>query len=165
MKDTGGTVRKATEADIDQFMSMIMRMKKLNGEFDSLFRVREGDMESIKEYYLRCIKDQENFITLLAVKKDKIMGLLKAEIRERISYEPSREVRIIDLYIMPEFRRKNVGNLLLGGIYEEMKKRGISIITAEFPSLNLIALNFYEKIGYRQVTSVYGKNILDDSPD
>ncbi len=163
MKESSGSVRKAKEGDIDQFMSMIMRMKKLNGEFDPLFRTREGDDTSIRDYYLKCINDHEHFITLVAVKKDKIMGLVKAEIRERISYEPSRELRIVDLYIMPEFRRKNVGNMLLSGIYSEMKKLGISIITAEFPSLNLIALNFYEKIGYRQITSVYGKNIEEDT--
>jgi ribosomal protein S18 acetylase RimI-like enzyme len=40
-----------------------------------------------------------------------------------------------------------------------MRKRNIGVVTAEFPALNLIALNFYQKIGYREVGKVFGKTI------
>ncbi len=159
MKKDEIIIRKAEEKDIDQFISLIMRMKRLNGEFDPIFKANEENIEGIKQYYLNCIKDRENYLTLVASSADKIAGLVKAEIRNRVSYYPVKEMRIVDLYIMPEFRRKNLGNLFLNSIYEEMKKRNITIITAEFPSLNMIALNFYKKIGFRNVTSVYGKVI------
>ncbi len=159
MKGDEIIIRKAEEKDIDQFISLIMRMKRLNGEFDPIFKANEENIEGIKQYYLSCIKDRENYLTLVAGSGDKIAGLVKAEIRNRVSYYPVKEMRIVDLYIMPEFRRKNLGNLFLNFIYEEMRKRNITIITAEFPSLNMIALNFYKKIGFRNVTSVYGKVI------
>ena len=164
MKKDQITIRKAEERDIDEFINLIMRMKRLNGEFDSIFKANDENISSIKEYYLNCIRDREKFVTLVALSGAKIAGLVKAEIRNRISYFPPQELRIVDLYIMPEFRRKKVGNLLINAIYDEMKKRKITIITAEFPSLNMIALNFYKKIGYREITSVYGK-VIDENTD
>ncbi len=159
MKEMKIEVRNAEESDIDQFVELILRMKRLNGEFDSLFTANEENHGGIKNYYLECIKDKKKNITLVAVSNKKIYGLIKAEVRERVSYVPNYEVRIIDLYIMPELRRKNVGNLLLDHLYAEMRKRNIGVVTAEFPALNLIALNFYQKIGYREVGKVFGKTI------
>ncbi|MGP6207654.1 GNAT family N-acetyltransferase [Cuniculiplasma sp. SKW3] len=157
MKKEQIVLRKAEESDIDDFINLIMRMKRLNGEFDSIFKANDENIGQIKEYYLSCIKDKEKFVTIVAIAGEKMAGLVKAEVRNRISYYPPLELRIVDLYIMPEFRRKKVGNLLINAIYDEMKKRKITIVTAEFPSLNMIALNFYKKIGYREITSVYGK--------
>lgn len=159
MKKEQIIVRTAEEKDIDEFITLIMRMKRLNGEFDSMFKANDDNIDAIRNYYLNCIKDKVNFITFVAISGNRIAGLVKSEIRNRVSYYPPQELRIVDLYIMPEFRRKKIGNLLLNAIYEEMRKRKISIITAEFPSLNMIALNFYKKIGYREITSVYGKFI------
>lgn len=159
MKSLKIEVRHAEETDIDEFVGLIMRMKRLNGEFDSLFIANEQNRDGIRDYYLKCIKDREKIISLVAVENNKIYGLMKAEVRERISYLPNYEARIIDLYIMPEARRKNVGNLLLNFLYQEMRKRKITVVTAEFPALNLIALNFYTKIGYREIGKVFGKTI------
>ncbi|MHB1439661.1 MAG: GNAT family N-acetyltransferase [Cuniculiplasma sp.] len=165
MKTNEINVRIAEEKDIEQFLDLIMRMKRLNGEFDSMFTANEGNREAIKSYYSHCISDKKNFITLVAESNHKIYGLIKAEIRERISYLPSQEARIIDLYIMPEIRRKKVGNLLLEKLYSEMEKRNVSVVTAEFPAKNLIALNFYDKIGYREIGKVFGKSIVEEPGD
>ena len=164
MKEMKIEVRNAEESDIDQFVELILRMKRLNGEFDSLFTANEQNHAGIKNYYLECIRDKKKNIALVAVANSKIYGLIKAEVRERVSYVPNYEVRIIDLYIMPELRRKNVGNLLLDHLYAEMRKRKIGVVTAEFPALNLIALNFYQKIGYREVGKVFGKTIDENEP-
>jgi ribosomal protein S18 acetylase RimI-like enzyme len=158
-------VRLAEEKDIDEFLELVFRMKRLNGEFDSMFTTNEKNKDAIKKYYLDCIKDREKYISIVSEYNGKICGLLKAEVRNRISYLPDKEARIIDLYIMPEFRRKTVGNLLLDKLYSEMGRKELKVVTAEFPSLNLIALNFYQKIGYKQVASVFGKVIGEDKKD
>ncbi len=154
-------VRLADKKDIEQFMDLVMRMKRLNGEFDSLFKANEDNLAAIRAYYEGAIGNKEKYITLVATHHNKLCGLIKAEIRDRVSYIPDKEARINDLYIMPEFRRKNVGNKMLEKLYEVMKSDKISVVSAEFPALNLIALNFYKKIGYREIGSVFGRDISD----
>ncbi|MHB8361607.1 MAG: GNAT family N-acetyltransferase [Thermoplasmataceae archaeon] len=155
-------VREAVESDLKSFIDLIERMKRLNGEFDPLFTVEEEKRLEAEKFYMNCIKDKENFIVIVAEIEKKLVGILKAEIRKRIYYTPDREARIIDLYIMPEFRRNKVGAALLDLFYGKLKQRGITIVTAEFPALNLIALNFYKKIGYRNISSVFGTTIEKD---
>ena len=153
------SVRNAKAADVDQYLDLIMRMKRLNGEFDSLFKANEENLPKIKEFYKMAIEKTDRYITLVTECNGRMCGLLRADIRDRISYIPDKEVRIIDLYIMPEFRRKNVGQSMLKKLYQEMRELKIRVVSAEFPALNLIALNFYKKIGYREIGSVYGIDI------
>lgn len=159
MKNDEIIVRRAEKEDLDQFMDLVMRMKRLNGEFDSLFKANEDNIDKIKDYYLSTIEHRDKFVTLVAICKNKICGLVKAEVKDRVSYIPDKEARINDLYIMPEFRRKDVGKEMLNKLYEIAREMKIKVISAEFPSLNLIALNFYKKIGYREIDSVYGVDI------
>lgn len=154
-------VRRAEKKDIEQFIDLVMRMKRLNGEFDSLFKANEHNLDKIKTYYASTIEQKDRFVTLVATCNEKICGLIKAEVKDRVSYTPDKEARINDLYIMPEFRRKNVGKMMLKKLYEIVKDMNIKVVSAEFPTLNLIALNFYKKIGYREIGSVYGVNVED----
>lgn len=158
-------VRRAEKEDIEQFMDLVMRMKRLNGEFDSLFKANEDNLGNIKNYYLSTIEHRDRFVTLVAICKKKICGLVKAEVKDRVSYIPDKEARINDLYIMPEFRRKDVGKKMLNKLYEIAREMNIRVISAEFPTLNLIALNFYQKIGYREIGSVYGVDIENIEKD
>ncbi|MHB1493042.1 MAG: GNAT family N-acetyltransferase [Thermoplasmataceae archaeon] len=152
-------VRDAEGEDLKQFLGLIERMKRLNGEFDSLFTIDETKRADAEKFYGKCIEDKENYIVIIAEYNKNVVGVLKAEIRKRIYYNPDKEARIVDFYIMPEYRRKKVGGVLLDYFYVKLEKLGIEIVTAEFPALNLIALNFYKKIGYRNVSSIMGTRI------
>ena len=152
-------VRDAKSEDLKPFLGLIERMKRLNGEFDPLYTIDEDKRVDAEKFYGNCITDSQNYIVIVAEFNKNIVGILKAEIRKRVYYNPDKEARIIDLYIMPEHRRKKVGAALLDYFYLKLNKIGISIVTAEFPALNLIALNFYKKIGYRNIGSIFGTTI------
>ena len=155
----GITVRKMEQKDIDGAVDMVLRLKKLNAEFDSSFVVREGIGDEIRRYLTAAAGDDKRHIVLVADAGKGAVGMIKVDILDRIGYDPMKEARIVEFYIMPEHRRKAVGHALLEELTSMLKKRGITLVSAEFPSMNDIAVGFYKKKGFRNLVSVYGKQI------
>lgn len=156
-------VRRMRPEDMESVIDMVRRLKKINEEFDSSFIVRDDIKTEAENYLNDTMKDQEKYILLVAELKKKVVGIIKVDVLERICYEPRHEARIVEFYVMPEYRRKKVGHALMDEVSAILKKQGISLISAEFPSLNLIALGFYKKNGYRDLVSIYGKQISDEN--
>ena len=150
-------VRKMKESDLGQVIDMIHRLKLLNQEFDPTFQVAAPPAEEVREALREAMKQEKQHIMLVVDSGGKAVGLVKADIRDRIHYLPKQEARITEFYIMPEFRRKMLGRKLISELYKELKRRDITLVSAEFPSLNLIALGFYKSLGYRNLVSVYGR--------
>lgn len=154
-------IRRMESGDVETALDQIIRLKRLNAEFDSVFTVAEESRNEFKEHLLEALKDNERYIVLVAEHTSKVVGMIRVDINKRLYYNPKLEARIEEFYVMPEYRRKNTGKLLMDELYRVLKERKIKLITAEFPSLNLIALGFYKGIGYREIVSVYGK-VIDD---
>ena len=152
------TFREATLEDVDALASLVTRLKRLNEEFDPLLKAREDSVEVARKYLKEAIESGKSII-LVAEEAGKIFGILKSDLIERCFYEPKLEGRIIELYIMPEFRRKGIGRQFIEEAVKKLREKGAQLITAEFPSLNKIAVNFYEKLGFRPVINIYAKEL------
>jgi ribosomal protein S18 acetylase RimI-like enzyme len=135
---------------------LIARLKKLNGEFDPLLKTSESaDSDSLR--ILKETRSKKNHVVLVALSGSRVVGVAKAELRDRVYYEPRKEGAIVELYIMPEFRRGNLGRGLFNTMISSLQRKGAKLITAEFPSQNEIARKFYAKLGFRSLTNVYAK--------
>ena len=151
------TIREAREGDVDALVDLVVRLKRLNSEFDPLFSTRSDCAERAKEYLLNAIRDSKGHLVLVAEDMGKIVGVLKADIRERLFYSPSIEGAIVDFYVMPEYRRKGLGRMMLEKAITILREKGAQLITAEFPTQNQIAVNFYNKMGFRSLVSIYAR--------
>ena len=151
------TIREAREGDVDALVDLVVRLKRLNSEFDPLFSARSDCAERAREYLLNAIRDNKSHLVLVAEDMGKIVGVLKADIRERLFYSPSIEGAIVDFYVMPEYRRKGLGRMMLERAIAMLRERGAQLITAEFPTQNQIAVNFYNKMGFRSLVSIYAR--------
>jgi ribosomal protein S18 acetylase RimI-like enzyme len=149
-------IRHATKEDLAAVADLVVRTKKLNNEFDPLFAV-VGDARSRAEKYVADSLGSKDKLLLVASEGTKVVGVLRAEMRERLFYGPSIEGFITDFYILPEFRRKNLGNEILQEASAELEKMGAQIIVADVPSQNEIAVRFYTKRGFRSLTQLFGK--------
>ena len=65
---------------------------------------------------------------------------------------------ITDFYILPEYRRKALGNDVILQASAELKKMGAQIILADVPARNEIANKFYIKRGFRELSVHFGKS-------
>jgi ribosomal protein S18 acetylase RimI-like enzyme len=150
----GIEIAQAREEDLEQASDLIVRMKKLNGEFDPLFKVVEDAKDRAKTY-LAGSKDPERSFVLVARSGPKVIGVLRAELTDRLFYEPSREGVITDFYVLPEWRRRALGDEMLQRATESLKKMGAEMIVADFPARNEIASKFYTKRGFRPLVDMF----------
>jgi ribosomal protein S18 acetylase RimI-like enzyme len=149
-------IRRAKKEEIGAVADLIVRTKRLNNEFDPLFAV-VADAKSRAEKYLQSTIGAPDKLLMVAVEGQKVVGVLRSEMRDRLFYEPHREGFITDFYILPEYRRKALGNDILQQASTELKKMGAQIIVADVPARNEIANKFYIKRGFRALTNLFGK--------
>jgi ribosomal protein S18 acetylase RimI-like enzyme len=149
-------IRKAKREDLEAVADLVVRIKRLNNEFDPLFAV-VSDAKSRAERYLAGTVGSPDKLLMVATEGPKIVGVIRAELRERLFYEPHREGFITELYILPEYRRKALGNEMVGQASVALKRMGAQIIVADVPSQNEIANRFYVKRGFRSLTNILGK--------
>jgi ribosomal protein S18 acetylase RimI-like enzyme len=150
--------RDAREGDVEALAELVARLKRLNEEFDSMLKVRDDIKDVSRSYISSAVKDK-NCIVLVAENDGKVVGLLKADIRERRFSQPMTEGRIIEFYIMPEYRKHGGGTEMLHHAIDRMKRIGVKIVSAEFPSQNKISVEFYAKQGFRPITNIHAKLI------
>jgi ribosomal protein S18 acetylase RimI-like enzyme len=160
-RTSGGIeIREIREEDAQAASDLIVRLKRLNGEFDPLFKTPPS-LEADALKILRQAMDNKDYVVLVAVQgKDKVVGIVNADLEERkdrVYYEPKKKGSIVEFYILPEFRRGSLGKDLFYAMVDALKKKGAVLITAEFPSQNEIAKRFYTKLGLRPFTEVYAK--------
>ncbi len=150
-------IRRALKEELLAISDLIVRVKKLNNEFDPLFAV-VTDAKARADTYLEATLGVPDKLLLVALDGPKVVGVLRAEMRQRLFYEPHAEGFITEFYILPEHRRKALGNEMLQVASAELKRMGAQIIVAEVPSQNEIANRFYVKRGFRGLLNVFGKS-------
>ena len=155
-------VRFAAESDVPALVPLLVRLKRLNEEFDPLLKVRTDVDERAREV-LKADLTNPRAVVLAAegvgAEKDKVVGVVRAQVRERMFYWPELEGVILDIYLLPLYRRHGVGEYLLKETIEHLKAKGARVVTAEFPSQNEIAGRFYAKRGFRPITSLHARSL------
>ncbi len=155
-------LRPARPADVPALVPLLMRLKRLNEEFDPLLKVRD-DAERQADEVLRAQLSDPKAVILAAegvgADKDKVVGFVRALVRERPFYTPEWEGVIVDIYLLPLYRRRGVGEYLLRETSAALKAKGAGVVTAEFPAQNEIASRFYAKRGFRPIQLLHARSL------
>jgi ribosomal-protein-alanine N-acetyltransferase len=61
------------------------------------------------------------------------------------------EAHIVNLAIHPQYRRQGLGQKLMKVLFEKAEKRGVQRITLEVRASNIVAQNFYKKLGFQEI--------------
>ncbi len=155
-------VRDATSDDIPGLAPLLVRLKRLNEEFDPLLRVRADVDARAVEVLKRDIASPEALVLAAegtGADAGRLVGIVRAWLRERPFYTPEKEGVIVDIYLLPLYRRKGVGEYLLEETARRLKSKGAGIVTADFPVRNEIAVRFYAKRGFRPITSLHARQV------
>jgi len=150
-------IRLASGDDAGQIAELLLRMKRFNAEFDPLLSVAKDVDQQASRYVTDSISAKKTLV-LVAASDKRVVGFVRAELRERLFYEPSKEGHITDLYILPEARRKALGRRMLEEARKRLAAKGAKLITAEFPASNHFAVAFYHKNGFRALTNLYASD-------
>ncbi|EQD38015.1 GCN5-related N-acetyltransferase, partial [mine drainage metagenome] len=141
-------LRPARSEDVPALVSLLLRLKRLNEEFDPLLKVRADAEARATALLTQDLADPKALVLAaegIGADKDRVVGIVRAHLRERLFYTPENEGVILDIYLLPLYRRHGVGEYLLRETVQALKARGAGIVTAEFPAHNEIATKFYGK--------------------
>jgi ribosomal protein S18 acetylase RimI-like enzyme len=155
------TLRPAKAADIPSLAPLLVRLKRLNEEFDPLLKVRADVEARAIEVLTRDIANPDAVVLAaegVGPEAGKVIGVVRALLRERPFYTPEREGVIVDIYLLPLYRRRGTGKYLLEETARRLKAKGAGIVTAEFPVQNDIAVRFYQKLGFRAITALHARS-------
>ncbi len=151
-------IRKAVKTDVDSLAEMFSKMYILNSEFDPLLQVPDDIKQKVRKSVEEALSDEKSLIYIYE-EDDKPYAAIKIKLDEREFYTPSTVARIEEYYVHPAKRRGGLGAYFLNFIEEELKKLGVTLIIARFPSKNLIAVSFYSKNGFREIHNEFAKSV------
>jgi ribosomal protein S18 acetylase RimI-like enzyme len=155
-------LRPARAGDVPALVPLLLRLKRLNEEFDPLLKVRDDAEPQANEVLRAQLADPKAVILAaegVGPDKDKVVGFVRALVRERPFYTPEWEGVIVDIYLLPLYRRRGVGEYLLREVSAALKAKGAGVVTAEFPAQNEIANRFYAKRGFRPIQSLHARSL------
>jgi ribosomal protein S18 acetylase RimI-like enzyme len=155
-------LRPARAGDVPALVPLLLRLKRLNEEFDPLLKVRDDAEQQANEVLRSQLADPKAVILAaegVGADKDKVVGFVRALVRERPFYTPEWEGVIVDIYLLPLYRRRGVGEYLLREISSALKAKGAGVVTAEFPAQNEIANRFYAKRGFRPIQLLHARSL------
>ena len=66
-------------------------------------------------------------------------------------WEIGRELHITNLGVHPKARRQGIAGALLGGMIEDARGRGLTLVFLEVRPTNVEAMGLYERFGFRVV--------------
>ena len=155
-------LRPARDVDVAALIPLLLRLKRLNEEFDPLLKVRDDAEEQARQILKADVANPKAVVLVaegVGPDRDKVVGFARAHVRERAFYAPEFEGVILDIYLLPLYRRRGAGELVLQEATKALRAKGAKIVTAEFPAQNEIASRFYSKRGFRPITAVQARTL------
>lgn len=95
--------------------------------------------------FIRSLLEHPSSVGLVAMCSGRIVGFTIGVV------EGKGMGRIYTLDVLPEFRRRGIGSLLLEKLEEEFARRGVVKCRLEVMDGNVPAIRLYSKMGYRKV--------------
>lgn len=108
-----------------------------------------------EEDFIRCLR-QRNCIGMVAESDDKIVGFMIYELHKN-------RLHILNFAVHPEFRRRGMGQAMLGKLLGKLSQERRNRIMLEIRETNLDAQLFFKNIGFRAISVL--RDFYDDAAE
>jgi Acetyltransferases len=155
--EPGLVIRRATEADVESLATLIRRFYMFNEEFDPAMETADN----VRRVALDMAKARVagGDLILVASYEGKLVGYVYGSVVENPLLARRKIGVLKELYVTPEERGRGIATALIESAMNELSKMEIRYVAVEFPSRNVVAQKFYEKLGFRPYMSVYLKEV------
>jgi GNAT superfamily N-acetyltransferase len=156
------TIRRYANGDKQNLTESIAQLQDFIAALDPLHRIRTKKHFNADAYVKRIFDSihKNNGVILIAedahVFIGYVIGIIRLPDESNLEGYPSVDGIIEELYITPEYRRKNVGIMLMEAIETYLWQNACSTIKVNCFAPNSNAHQFYAKLGYtdRQITLI-----------
>jgi ribosomal-protein-alanine N-acetyltransferase len=106
------------------------------------------EREAFTKQQIAYLLTDSNSVSLISKVKDEIVGFV---IGQTYIDKKSATGHILTIDVSPKHRQRGIGLRLLQEIEKILKNKGVEICFLEAREDNIIAVNFYQKFGYKKV--------------
>lgn len=157
MYEKGIIVREPREGDVEVLAELVYRFYMLNEEFDPLWSLADNAKSEARREAERLVKGSD--MVLVVEAEGRVVGYIRGYFREMPMLR-SRVIAVVrELYVHPSFRGLGIGSLLIERFIARARENGARAIAVEFPTQNVIAERFYDRLDFRRFMNVYIKEV------
>ncbi len=143
-------IRKATKKDVNEICKINDELADYHTRIDSYYSPAKNVRKSFKDKLVKRI-NKKDFLILVAVDKNKIVGYFVSEIIESKEYKVEKKIGYIHTaYITENYRRMGLGNEMYDLTKFWFKKNKIKYVELTVDSRNKIGNSAWNKIGFEE---------------
>ena len=143
MERSGVVIRKGTPED--SFALAVLRFRDVGRDPDAM----KSEVVELSSAMARWMRDHENTtLCVVAVTDQEIVGMAWLAIVDRVPVIGNHDRRSGDIqsvFVLPEYRRRNIGRLLLNRLTGKAEQLGLSRVSLHSSGS---ALPFYSSVGF-----------------
>ncbi|MCK5614368.1 GNAT family N-acetyltransferase [Candidatus Pacearchaeota archaeon] len=143
-------IRNAKLRDVKAIAKLNLELMKHVGQYDPIFKLQKKPLPIMEEWRRKGVYSSRQKL-MVAECDGKIIGYINATTKTRPKIYEVKEVGFIsDLYVLPEYRKQNIGKKLVEPILEWLKQKGVRHVHLYAVSKNEVALTVWKKFKFKE---------------
>lgn len=154
-------IRKATVKDYPALLSLFDEIDVLHRDnLPDIFQKPKGPAREL-DFYLYLISEKGHGLFIAIIDRN-IVGFGHAIVKEAADIPilvPRRYVIVDSIVVKSEYKNQGIGRMLMEAMEEWAAKEGATSIELNVYEFNAEAINFYGKLGYRNLSRKLSKDL------
>lgn len=143
------TIRQATIDDIPMLLGINFSSFEANAGFDKYIDMNWIHTDNAKKHFTTAITDKDHY-AIVAEEEGKPIGFITLAPKE-LAYRTVKTIELDILAVLPDYRSKGIGSLLLNEVKEWAKGKGYTTMMVSSYSKNNRAIEFYQREGFETI--------------
>ncbi|MEN6337866.1 MAG: GNAT family N-acetyltransferase [Phycisphaerales bacterium] len=146
-------IRRAAMADVPELIRMQMALQRdMDRTRDNLLRPNRTNVANLREYYCARIRDEQTeMLIALAAESSRAVGMGAGKIWLHGDYLPPRSGELIDLWVDPEYRKRNVARRIVAQLLRFFRTNAVDFLVVSYVEGNLLGENLWKRLRFEPV--------------
>lgn len=146
-------IRQATLEDIPELIRMQVALQKdMDGIRENLLRPGQTNVAALREYYSARIRDEQTqMLVALPTESSRAVGMGAGKIWLHADYLPPRSGELIDIWIDPEHRRKNLARRIIAHLLRFFRLNRVDFLVVSYVEGNGIGESLWKQLRFEPV--------------
>ncbi len=153
IETSGYEIRQATLEDIPELIRMQVALQKdMDSIRENLLRPGQTNVAALREYYSARIRDEQTqMLVALPTESSRAVGMGAGKIWLHADYLPPRSGELIDLWIDPEHRRKNLARRIIAHLLRFFRLNRVDFLVVSYVEGNGIGESLWKRLQFEPV--------------
>lgn len=118
-------IRSAKIKDAREIAKLNLELMKEHEKFDKIYGIKKNSLEMMEKWHKKAPRDPRRKV-LVAEDNGKLVGYVGVRIKKRPDIYKIEELGFIDeIYVKPEYRRKDISKRFIELIFAWLKEKGV----------------------------------------